>query len=64
MKVCPKCGREYSCPPAISREDKVTEICPVCGVAEAVEAAPISDKKTFIELTEKTEIEHGRVKAL
>lgn len=34
-KICPKCGKEYSGYPAISRVDNKTEICPDCGVAEA-----------------------------
>ena len=34
---CPKCGKEFTDHPAISREDNETEICPECGVEEAVE---------------------------
>lgn len=37
IRVCPVCGREYSDYPAISRRDNVTEICPDCGVMEALE---------------------------
>lgn len=37
-RVCPKCGKEYTDRPAISREDNVTEICPQCGQKEAIEA--------------------------
>ena len=37
MRICPKCGSKYSEYPAISRIDNKTEICPVCGVKEALE---------------------------
>lgn len=35
-KTCPRCGRKYSEHPAISRKDNKTEICPACGVDEAL----------------------------
>lgn len=35
-KICPKCGRNYTEVPAISREDNKTEICPECGQGEAM----------------------------
>ena len=35
-RVCPKCGRFYREHPAISREDNSTEICPECGIREAL----------------------------
>lgn len=41
-RVCPACGKEYRQAPAISRKDNKTEICPCCGVLEAVEAAGIA----------------------
>lgn len=34
--VCPICGEEYSEPPAISRKDNKTKICPNCGTGEAI----------------------------
>lgn len=37
--VCPKCNREFSDPPASSRRVKGIDICPVCGVKEALEDA-------------------------
>lgn len=37
-RVCPKCGKEYSDYPAISREDNKTEICSECGQKEALDA--------------------------
>ena len=36
IKICPFCGREYNEHPAISRADNKTEICPRCGMNEAV----------------------------
>ena len=36
-RVCPICHQEYSQYPALSRRDNKTEICPDCGVREALE---------------------------
>ena len=36
VKKCPKCGKEYTGYPAISRTDNKTEICSECGTAEAL----------------------------
>ena len=36
-RICPICGREYTDYPALSRRDNTTEICPDCGVGEALE---------------------------
>ena len=38
LQRCPKCTKEFTEHPALSREDNETEICPECGVREAVEA--------------------------
>ena len=35
-RMCPRCGRPFSGYPAISRYDNETEICPDCGVEEAM----------------------------
>lgn len=35
MRNCPRCGKDYSEHPAISRIDNETEICPACGTLEA-----------------------------
>ncbi|MBR2587550.1 hypothetical protein IKE71_04245 [Candidatus Saccharibacteria bacterium] len=37
IQRCPKCKKEFTEHPALSREDNATEICPQCGVREAVE---------------------------
>lgn len=42
IQKCPKCHKEYADYPAISREDNATEICPECGVREAVEVLEAS----------------------
>lgn len=36
MKVCPICGKPYKGYSAISRKDCTTEICPDCGLDEAI----------------------------
>lgn len=35
--ICPKCNRECYEYPALSRKDNETEICPRCGIKEAME---------------------------
>ncbi len=44
FKKCPVCGKMYCEPPALSRKDNKTEICPDCGTLEALEAAGASDE--------------------
>lgn len=36
LRFCPRCGHKYAGYPAISRYDNKTEICPDCGVSEAM----------------------------
>lgn len=36
MRTCPICGKLYGEYPAISRQDNKTEICPDCGLDEAL----------------------------
>lgn len=38
IQRCPKCKKEFTEYPAISREDNETEICPECGLREAMNA--------------------------
>lgn len=40
VQVCPVCGRNYSDPPALSRVDNTTDICPDCGMMEALASIP------------------------
>lgn len=37
-QICPLCGGSYTERPAISRLDNRTEICPLCGTREALDA--------------------------
>ena len=41
--VCPKCGKEYTGKPALSRLDNATLICPDCGIIEALSSIGISE---------------------
>ena len=41
IAVCPRCGKEYSDRPAISRADNKTPICPDCGTRESLESIGI-----------------------
>ncbi len=38
IQRCPKCGKEFTEYPVLSRVDNETEICPGCGVTEAIKA--------------------------
>ena len=45
MSKCPVCGKCYNEHPAISRKDNRTEICPQCGIREALSACDMSHDK-------------------
>jgi RNA polymerase subunit RPABC4/transcription elongation factor Spt4 len=36
-RTCPICGKIYTDYPALSRTDNYTDICPQCGINEAME---------------------------
>ena len=38
-RICPKCNKPYTEPPALSRRDNKTYICSACGTKEALEDA-------------------------
>ena len=42
IRVCPLCGKTYAEPPALSRTDNDTLICPDCGTRQALESIGIS----------------------
>ena len=39
-RTCPICGQRYTAPPALSRRDNKTYICPDCGMMDALAAMP------------------------
>lgn len=39
LQRCPKCKKEFTEHPALSREDNETEICPECGIREALQVS-------------------------
>ena len=41
-RICPLCGQTYTDPPALSRTDNETLICPDCGTRQALESIGIS----------------------
>lgn len=45
IRICPRCGERYGGPPALSREDNKTLICPDCGTREALEQMGIDEKE-------------------
>ena len=42
IRVCPLCGATYTEPPALSRTDNETLICPDCGTRQALESIGVS----------------------
>ena len=49
MKICPICNKPYKGYPALSRKDNRTEICPLCGIKEALIIANVNENiQTFI----------------
>ena len=47
-RLCPKCKKYFTSYPAISRKDNKTEICPECGVREAIEQCTKAQKRGII----------------
>ena len=45
IRVCPLCGKAYAEPPALSRKDNETLICPDCGTREALDTLGISQQE-------------------
>ena len=54
MVVCPKCRKPYSGRPALSRGDNKTNICPNCGMREAIESIPGMDGRRKPDPAERT----------
>ena len=60
MKICPKCRKNYSAPPALSRIDNKTEFCPLCGTKEALDAVGLTEGSSIREAILRTEEEQWR----
>ena len=45
IKICPRCGQVYHEPPALSRIDNQTLICPDCGTREALASIGVDTKE-------------------
>lgn len=43
--VCPRCGRSYYEPPALSRTDNETLICSDCGTREALDSLGVKPEE-------------------
>ena len=54
MVVCPKCRKPYTGRPALSRVDNKTDICPDCGMREAIESIPGMNDRKRIDPAERT----------
>lgn len=54
-RTCPKCGRTYTAPPALSRKDNETLICPICGIAEGISSLPEELQTAILSAVENTE---------
>lgn len=42
---CPKCGKHYDGNSALSREDNKTNVCPRCGLREAIESEGYAEEE-------------------
>ena len=42
LSVCPRCGKAYHEPPALSRLDNETLICPDCGTRKALDSIGVA----------------------
>ena len=45
IRVCPLCGQSYTDPPALSRTDNETPICPDCGTRQALQSIGVSEEE-------------------
>ena len=58
--VCPKCGKSYRAPSALSRADNRTPICPDCGVREALDlfGCSVEEQEHILDLIHEYEYIH------
>ena len=45
LQICPRCGHPYREPPALSRTDNETLICPDCGTREALDSIGVKPEE-------------------
>ena len=45
IQICPRCGKAYSEPAALSRTDNKTLICPDCGTREALDSIGVKPEE-------------------
>ena len=45
IRICPRRGERYAAPPALSRTDGTTLICPDCGTREALESIGVGTEE-------------------
>ena len=45
IQICPRCGKAYSEPAALSRMDNKMLICPDCGTREALESIGVDTEE-------------------
>lgn len=45
IQICPRCGKAYSKPAALSRADNQTLICPDCGTREALDSIGVKPEE-------------------
>lgn len=65
--ICPKCNKEFDEKPALSRTDNKTNICPECGLKEALDAAGLRDgssvREAILDEVKKYQTPQERTKA-
>ena len=59
MNICSICGKKFSYPPALSREDNRSPVCRPCSALEALDAAGIRDEDKERVLAEIRSHENG-----
>lgn len=66
--ICPKCNKEFQERPALSRADNKTDICPTCGLKEALDAAGLIDgssvREAILEEAKRYQISSKRKKGM
>lgn len=57
IRICPRCGERYAAPPALSRTDGTTLICPDCGTREALESIGVgaSEQEQILETIHRSQ---------